>query len=374
MQSIDGGIVKSRSQPYADISVQYYCLRAFLAFGSPLQAKKILDFIMKKFILHNDINAFECVGGDIYRQSAGTGHAATPAYCILMVFEYFKFSGDKDYLVTLLPMLKYAIRIQIKNACGDLMVSDGCESAILNGYITNKVAYADSMRNTLLYIESLKAMLYIIDALSCKIINRAVIDKAVQRSIIAFSETFIDNGFRSYAGRSRKIHRERFRYGICDSCGDKIYPRIIAFLERCDDEYLCRSCYNKIPFLITETDPSVFDKTIISDILLIPYLNSNIVDIKTIVKFIEIHKNKETNFLPVIIGSDKYIHSDTGMFLYILSESGNTDSELLFKSLIDASCINDLWNEHKGSGEYTVYTNAICAEALMKYLKNTNIL
>lgn len=378
MQSSDGGVIKSISKPFADMSEQYYILRAFLAFGLRTEAKSILDFMLKKYILFGDIKAFESAGSDLFRENSLAEYIAVPAYILLSAAAYLKSGGDKNYIITLVPMLNYAAEIQIKNARGGLMISDGCESAITRGYITHKAAYAISARNTLLYIESLKAMLYIAETTDREIISVNSAEKAIARAENAFSESLMKTGmFKSYAKYPDGMRRERFRSGICDKCGDKFYPRINVILERYEDSYFCERCYISDPFPgITETPeiPEITDDIVTADILTAPYLGCDNVKKETILEYSEKNRKAETCFLPVVCGSGRCSYSDAGLLLYALTEYDDKNSGSIFKSLVDAAGTNDLWSEYYKSEECTAYTNAICAEAVIKHLTKLNIL
>ncbi|MHB1152771.1 MAG: hypothetical protein ACYCWE_18735 [Eubacteriales bacterium] len=374
MQSADGGVIKSMSKPFADMSEQYTILRAFLALGCRTEAKSIIEFMLKKYTYFGDIKAFESTGSDLFRENSLAEYAAVPAYILLSAAAYLKSAGDKNLIITLVPMLNHAAETQIKNIRGGLMISDGCEPAIICGYSTHKAAYTVSARNTLLYIESLKAMSYISETINLEIINSESAEKAIKRAENAFSETFGKTGFKSYAKFPDGMRRERFRYGICDMCGDKFYPRINVVLERYEDSYLCERCYNKGPFPVITEAPEINDDIVTADILTAPYLGCNIVKKETILDYSEKKKISETCFLPVFSGSERCSYSDAGYLLYAFTEYDDKNSDSIFKSLVEAAGTNDLWNEYYKSEEYTAYTNAICAEAVIKYLTKLNIL
>ncbi len=375
MQSADGGVIKSMSKPFADMSEQYTILRAFLALGCRTEAKSIIDFMLKKYNLFGNVKAFESAGSDLFRENSLAEYAAVPAYILLSAAAYLKSSGDKNFIITLVPMLSHAAEIQIKNARGGLMISDGCEPAIICGYITHKAAYTVSARNTLLYIESLKALLYISETTDLEILSNDSAAKAIARAENAFSATFGQAGiFKSYTKFPDGMRRERFRSGICDKCGDKFFPRINVILERYEDSYLCERCYNKGLFsIITETQ-EIIDNIVTADILTAPYLGCDIVKKETILEYFDKNKKPETCFLPFVCGFERCSYSDAGYLLYAFTDYDDNNSDRIFKSLVEAAGTNDLWSEYYKSEEYTAYTNAICVEAVIKYLTKLNIL
>lgn len=375
IQSAAGGVIKSISKPFADMSEQYTILRAFLAFGYRTEAKSIISFMLKKYTLFGDIKAFESTGSDLFREKSLAEYAAIPAYILLSAAAYLKNDDDKNFIITLVPMLKYAAEIQIKNARGGLMISDGCEPAITCGYIKHREAYAVSARNTLLYIESLKAMLYISETINLEITGIDSAKKSIARTENAFSETFLNEGkFKSYAKCPDGMRRERFRSGICEKCGDKFYPRINVILEWYEDSYFCEHCYNNNPFSGISAIPEITEDIVTADILTAPYFGCGIVEQETILDYAEKNKKSETVFLPVVCGSERCCYSDAGMLLYTLIQYDDKNSDSVFKALVEAAGTNDLWSEYYKSEEYTAYTNAICAEAVIKYLAKLKIL
>lgn len=356
MQGSDGGVIKSISKPAADMSEQYYILRSFLALGCRSEAKAILAFMANKITLYGDITAYE----DIFRESS----VADYAYCLLSAAAYLRYSGDKSYITTLAPMIRHAVEYQIKNTNSDFIMSDICQPAIIGGYITHRAAYAVSACNTLLYIESLKETLYIEATVGQNLINNVSLNNAIKRAGYAFSNTFVQNDiFKSYAVCPDGTRRERFSYGICDMCGDMYYPRINTALERFGDNYLCERCFNKAAEFGCNIIPTeISDEIVTGDILLAPYLGCDTVKRDIVCGYIE--KNEKDGFIPVVCGSNRKFNSDAGFLLYVLTEYDDARSAHVFRSLVDAVGKNGNWSE------YNAFTNAVCAEAIIKYLKD----
>lgn len=364
MQGRDGGVMKSTSERYAEMSEQYYFIRAFLALGLRKNAAAIMGFISKKLSLFGNLNDRESVGSDDWRDGTPDSGAVLTSYALLSAAAWLRRTGETGYIKSLGPLLSRAAELLLETARGGLIMSDGSEAAITEGYVSHARSYEASARNTLLYIEGLRAVLYICRNIGGEV-DHDIIVQRIEESEAAYNACFMRGGFRSYAQPEGPLRRERYRMGVCDGCADRYYPRIGFMLEKTAGGYLCLSCSQR-DIGITPQDVSG-SEAVSADILLPSYLGSDIIKRETVADFRQ-KSALPSGFLPVTARGTRCRYGDAGMLVYHLAQKG--EDAQLFTSLVNAAGTNGLWAEHAGSPKHTAYTNALCAEAVIRWLQN----
>ena len=136
-------------------------------------------------------------------------------------------------------------------------------------------------------------------------------------------------------------------------------------LEKTARGYLCLSCSQR--GIEIKREKTADGEAVSADLLLPSYLGSDIIKRETVADF----RQKYTlppGFLPVVTGCTRCRYADAGMLVYHLAQ--REEGSELFSEFINAAGTNGLWAEHAGSPVHTAYTNAVCAEAVVRWLQN----
>ena len=76
-------------------------------------------------------------------------------YLVVQAFDIYKAGGGRAYLDSLLPMLKWALEVQMKHLKNDMLPFNGDETYIAGGFLPRHAMYDGSSEATMLFLTGL---------------------------------------------------------------------------------------------------------------------------------------------------------------------------------------------------------------------------
>ena len=243
---------KNQKHPMSD--ALYFAIRAFCALGLYSDAKNALCFFRDRF---KTAGHFE----NVFGQNEFFADSGASAYFLLSAEEYFSCTHDSALLKSLLPLIDFAVKSQIRQSRHSLMHPSGSEREFLSGRLPGSNLHCASARSTLLYNRSLLSAANLLSD------EKELFTDCAKKSCEAFKASFITEiGARSFASCPEFDRKTRFKAGFCDKCASQ-GRFVIEILERKGDmRYLCDKCFADEMHRGTSTAPQKAD----TDILL-PY-------------------------------------------------------------------------------------------------------
>lgn len=260
LHSRHGGTVSHLIWNLNYVRDNYGMCRGLLAMGLVEEVKKQLAFDLAVFKKHGFLATAQSVGCDETFHVHECDETENPGYLVMGAFDYLAATGDKEFFMTLIPMLQWAVQAQARHLYDGMMPFCGDETYIAGKVLPRTVLEHGSCESTMLFIQSVKLLQpYWQD----EEINR-LCEEAERK----FFRNFWDNGLLTNQPTRAKAPLPAKKHGPCVFCYamTDIYPNAIGI-------YTCKNCADRTEDLrvkhsyrlpCVEMEPSYFEFEMIS--------------------------------------------------------------------------------------------------------------
>lgn len=136
----------------------YGAMRGLLAAGMLPQVREHLAFYLRVFREKGFLATAQSVGKDGSMHIHECDEAENPGYLVLEAFAYYEASADREFLDSLMPMLRWCMEAQARHIYDGMMPYCGDETYVAGGILPRVHLEDGSCEATMLFIESARRM------------------------------------------------------------------------------------------------------------------------------------------------------------------------------------------------------------------------
>ena len=181
-----GGVVSAIEWNLAYIRDLYGASRGLLAAGFYREVRELLAFYLGVWKKKGFLATAQSVGTDGAMHIHECDEAENPGYLILQAFDYCEAAGDPAFLEELMPMLRWAMEVQVRHLYRGMMPFCGDETYVAGGMLPRVDVDDGSCEATMLLIESGRRM--------TPYEHRREIFQGVEEARQRFTENFLRDG------------------------------------------------------------------------------------------------------------------------------------------------------------------------------------
>jgi len=330
-QGDEGGVLAGHYYHMAYFRDQYGVARGLLALGHIEEAKKIMMFYKRIWEKEGKLHNAHGIGVDSVFHVHENDDVEIMGYLIIQAFDLYSANGDKAFLDSLLPMLKWAMEKQIRHIRNNMLPFNGDETYIAGGILGRHAIYHGSAEATLLFIKA--------GELYCEYTNNSDgFLKYVNDVKSAFKDNFIRDGF-IVANNPKYMTIDeypRFRFGVCEHCYKMYWTE-----KNANGRYVCPPCAAKVDLPKGSEDERVLPAVALS----LFFLNIDFISVDEITPMIDkMVADYETH--GSITQSDRITGYDFAFFLYMLVKLNHPLKDEVLKKVIDMPDDSGAWIEY----------------------------
>ena len=377
-QSDSGGVQAGHYYPLAYVRDQAGTMRGLLSMGYIEEARKILSFWNGKFKIYGYLCNAEGMDVDSARLIFPNDEVEVPAYVILCAFEFYKNTRDREFLLSLFDMLKWAFEVQLKHLYMGMTGFSGDETYIAGRVFPREFIYQGSAESTMLFITSGKYFVDFCD--ENKLLSDSIIcdyRNKLNESEQQYRKNFIHNGllYANNPQRQQLSRLPRYKFGYCDLHERLDNTLVLTWLECGEDGfYRCPDCYGRI----LENKPDSNQLYLLSSVSLLPSYHRSCLfsqsDIKSFsAPFIDMFKNKK--YISSDFEGTVSLGYDFGLLLMTLTELKSPLADQALKVMLDIVDPTGAWVEYYDNLKpyncrCRAWESAINMDAIIRYLKS----
>ena len=351
-QSAEGGILAGYNYHLAYVRDQYGALRCLLRLGYAEEARNIMRFYWRVWQRSGKICNAQCPGVPGLFHEHENDEVEITGYLVLQAFDYLSVTGDNEFLIEILPMLRWAFDAQKKHLADGMLPFNGDETYVAGGILPRSTLNDGSAEATLLFLVAGKRLTDWLEANSQATketvgANRSLLD-GVERQ---YRHNFLRDGELITNNPERKTIATLpgFRHGVCEGCHQSP-SRASNFYyfgwteKNAFGRYLCPDCM--VNNNIESTDDRVYH---VHSIALVPaYIRSGLFSEKEISAMLSpaINMYQNTGKLPSRPDGSMTVGYDYGLLLYSLTESGYPLADVIFHKMMSVIDATGSWVEY----------------------------
>lgn len=352
-QAEDGGVLAGHNYHMAYVRDQYGVSRCLLTLGYLDEARAILDFYWNIWKRHGRIHNAQTMGVDGIFHIHENDEVEITSYLIIQAFDYYRSSKDQEYINTILPMLIWALEVQLKHLEGYMLPFNGDETYVAGGILPRSTLNDGSAEATMLFITAGRRLLEWIAKSNLCDLDR--IDE--YKGLLEETENQYFKNFWAERGlytnspkRKQSAFPPRFRHGVCEGCYKKNRPMYFGWTERNKGGwYLCPVCYSD-----NDWDSVPEDRYILQSVSLMPlYINAEFIEtnkIKEVVNNI-IEQYQINGNLPSRPEGNRSVGYDYGLLLYNLVKLDHPLAQRIYNNMMGILDSTGSWVEYYEYGQ-----------------------
>lgn len=367
-QSLEGGVIAGSAYHLAYVRDQYGVARGFLSLGYYEEARKILEYYRKVFQTFGVIHNAQAPGiPGMFHQHENDGVEIT-GYLIIQAFDYLKATHDTAFIRSVLPMLEWAWRAQVKNLRKNMLPFNGDETYIAGGLVPRTVLNDGSSEATMLFIESGRLLLPFLEEMGYWKPDSIDTHMRYQREVESdYLENFTRNGKIMVNNPQRMTIDEMpmFRNGVCAGLHGVVQTKRDEY-----GNYFCPLCMSEKK----DWGPVNRDIYTLSSIALTPvFIGSGVFpDIirQNIMTIRDAYQNRGA--ISSRTGEKKVIGYEYGYLLLALTRYNDPLASTVFDDMMSVTDDSGAWVEYYVNGKpagcpYRPWESAINIVALIEY-------
>lgn len=366
-QHKDGGVQAGHNYHLAYVRDQYGVARGLIAMGAWQEARKILEFYRAVFSRWGLIANAQAMGVDGIFHVHENDEVEITGYLLLQACDLYEADGDREFFVSLKPMLDWALKAQLKWLHNDMLPFNGDETYVAGGLIPRTALNHGSFEATMLLIAGGRrymdycAEFGIYDAWMDD--ARVRIDAASSRFEENFrrGDIYITNSLKYLEGYSEP----EFRHGVCLG-GDAF-----EWLRRVDEGiYMCPRCAGKKTLAPYRREDSLKSTLLMETFVRAGQIAMDYLAAQT-AQFISEYREKGS--LPSRPDGNVCLGYDFGLVLFAARAAG-LDADDLLSDMLSLRDECGAWSEyyednrHKGT-RCRPWESAINIAGALKYLE-----
>ncbi len=359
-QAYEGGVIAGHNFHFAYVRDQYGASRGLLALGYLEEAKKILKYYWDIFQKHGKIQNAQSIGQSHYFHIHENDSVEITGYLILQAFDYYHASKDKEFLISLFPLLDWAWRQQISQLDNHTLSFNGDETYVAGGLMPRTALWDASAESTLLFITAGEKLLSFAQAHS--LWNDDLLTyyhKEWKNTREHYLQIFYRNGAiitNRYDVRSSRPS-PRFTHGVCVKCNSFGWNEIGS-----DGCYYCRHCHE----IASSNAHPLKKEFLIPTVQLIPcYIDSSLFSPDELEKM-------AYGAMVALLKQPKILGHDFGVLLYALSKFHSPYAQNICKRMFEVETPQKGWSEFYLNGQasgtqYRPWESGINIESSIRY-------
>lgn len=369
-QAAEGGVLAGYPYHLGYVRDQYGTHRGLVALGHNEMSRDILRFyfnIFEKGGMIRNAQAFDIPG--VYHVHENDDVEIT-GYIMLQAFDYLQRSGDREFILEIMPMLEWAFEAQQPHLVGNMLPFNGDETYVAGGILPRSALNDGSAEATLLFIESGNLL---VDFVEKQGLWDAVRIGQSRDLLDSVKDDFHKNFWRNNTLITNNPERTTLaampdsRHGVCEHCITVQWTRRTA-----NGRYVCVSCLNKEP--LPAAEPTVYS---LQSVSLTPlYFHAATIGKEELRGQVEsiFAEYKRTGRLPSRPDGDVSVGYDYGLLLYAMTEINHPETQALFEKTLELADETGAWAEyyrdHKPTGtRCRPWESAINVEALLHWIE-----
>ena len=351
-QDEGGGILAGKNYHMAYVRDQYGNSRGLLAMGHVERARKLLDFYFRIWERFGCIHNAQPMGVEGAFHCHEDDNTEITGYLVVQAMDYYSASKDEAFIERIMPMLRWAVKVQQDDIIDDMLPFNGDETYIAGGLVPRDVMYHGSAEATLLFIEGTRRLARFLEEHPSKVWAESEIssmEKSAEACAAAYRDNFFIDGklFLNNPDREKKVVYPETRPGVCLYPGAPTahYPVTYHFKGNL---YFCADCMKKDT---TGIEPAAPKRYSIPSAYLFPvYIGSGLFTddekkalLDEVVRFYG--RTGKIDERDIVLGYD------WGLFLYALAEYGHPLAAEIYRKMMDLRDSSLSWVEYYVDGK-----------------------
>lgn len=363
-QGLDGGVLAGFFYHMAYVRDQYGVSRGLLKLGYLEEAKAILSYYHRIWQRYGHIKNAQSIGTPGIFHIHENDEVEITGYLVVQAFDIYKAGGGRAYLDSLLPMLKWALEVQMKHLKNDMLPFNGDETYIAGGFLPRYAMYDGSSEATMLFLTGLDQYIaYTNDSDGWSAVAKRVRAR--------YAENFVRGGG-LITNNPARLQPEEYpaeRWGVCEEC-----CHMAVLKKTAAARYLCPDCYGKKELPVRPR--SVFQLTSAAFAPL--FIGADVVPMDVLAGMVNeaARRYEENHALPSDPeGRGGTVGYDYGFFLNALTKVGHPLAAELYKTTLALVDEAGAWSEYYRDGKSygcrcRPWESAINIYAVLTYLES----
>ncbi len=260
-QSAQGVVMAGYSWHMGYIRDQYGAFRGLIAMGLYKEAQQTLNFFYDVWKENGFIRNAQAIGFPGLFHCHENDEVEITGYLMVQAFQYYAKTKDAVFVEKIMPMLEWAMKVQIRNLIDGMLPFNGDETYIAGGVLPRKVMYNGSADATLLFIEGSSRLMNFVRERKLwdeKRIqdNQNIIEDCISR----YRANFFRNGilYANNIERESKVSYPETRSGVCLHPDHPVSYHVKLYHFK-GPLYFCADCMKKDNSRVQVPEPEVFD-------------------------------------------------------------------------------------------------------------------
>jgi hypothetical protein len=349
-QSNQGVVMAGYSWHMGYVRDQYGAFRGLMAMGLYDEARQTLNFFYDVWKANGIIHNAQAIGYPGIFHCHENDEVEITGYLMLQAFQYYEKTKDGQFIEKIIPMLEWAMQVQIKNLIDGMLPFNGDETYIAGGVLPRKAMYNGSAEATLLFIEGSNKLLDFV-------VQRKLWDKSkiqdyqivVEDCMRRYRQNFFRNGvlYANNIEREQKVIYPQTRSGVCLHPEHPVSHHIRLYHFK-GPLYFCEDCIKKDNSKVQIPFPEVFD---IPSVGLFPlYIDSKLFTDQEKKELLDIVV-KRYRSTGKIAEQNMIMGHDYGMFLTALVRANHPLQDEIYRKIMSLRDNTGSWCEYYIAGD-----------------------
>ncbi len=348
-QSYDGGILAGHYYPMAYVRDMAGTMRSLVNSGYVEEGRMVLEFWFNKWKHFGNLVNAESMGHNQDRLLFSNDEVEVPAYIVYCAMYYCNATKDREFLIEIKDMLRWAFSVQLPHLVKGMTSFSGDETYIAGYVFPRPFIYHGSAESTLLFIEGGKRFVdFCREEGLLDDEEMARYEGAVKEARDLYKKNFVIDGVihGNNPERDKGFEKPRVHRGFCDVDQLLKRPAPLMWLERGEHGYYrCPECFDEKVDMIL--DPN--KRYVLGSTGLLPvYYDSDLFsydEIRTNVeRFARLFKEK--GFIPSDVEGNRSLGYDFGLLLINLAYLDDPLKEKVLKVMLDIVDDTGAWVEY----------------------------
>ncbi|MHB9033036.1 MAG: glucosidase family protein [Anaerolineae bacterium] len=343
-QSCDGGLIAGPPFRYAYLRDGYGASRGLLALGMLEEARRAIEFRLRKFERFGSLQTAESLGHDRIRHVHENDEVETTSYMILQVRDYLRASADNEFGRRLWPLLQSCWLAPLRHLADGMLPFNGDETYVAGGFYPRHGLNHGSADSTLALIEAGRWLSPWARAQGLWTAAQAdQADEIVSQARAGYRRHFFagDRIWANEPAREELIHPPRFRHGVCANCVTQRF----GWLERsASGRYLCPVCFNTV-----ELAPAKLGRLELASVALLPaYLGADILapaETRAVAEHV-LAQAEPDGTIPSVIGYPGFVGYDPALLAINLTAIDHPLQDAAYQRLLAQRDRSGVWVEY----------------------------
>lgn len=338
-QHLGGGVQAGHNYHLAYVRDQYGVSRGLIAAGALNEARVILEFYREIFAKWGFIANAQAMGVDGIFHVHENDEVEITGYLLLQAADYLKATGDEAFFRSLLPMLKWALQVQLKWLHRDMLPFNGDETYVAGWIVPRTLLEHGSFEATLLLITGGQRFISLCEEFGCKEEWMDDVTSCLERVSANFDTNFKrgENYVTNSLGRLEGLDYPPIKHGVCTG-GDNFG----WMHHQSEGVYQCARCMG-----IKHVEPCREEYQLKSTLMMAPFIASDQLDMEYLGRQVDgfLETYRVSGVLPSRPDGDRCCGYDFGLLLFAAAKTGRNADDVL-EDMLNLQDEAGAWSEY----------------------------